>query len=173
MNKLKKITAFFLMLLTVLNQHIFAKNIVSKMVKVACIAANSTVLTASSYVVAIRQIMKKNVNYVSKQKELTHEVLIKCDDIEKVFKTNKFLFTKNEIETIKELLDRKDCDLKLLCTKDERTRISKQIAKLFVVLAKYKNNHDAENAKLCEEEIQRLSEEYNKLLPIYNQEHPF
>ena len=117
--------------------------------------------------------MKKNVNYVSKQKELTHEVLIKCDDIEKVFKTNKFLFTKNEIETIKELLDRKDCDLKLLCTKDERTRISKQIAKLFVVLAKYKNNHDAENAKLCEEEIQRLSEEYNKLLPIYNQEHPF
>lgn len=168
MNKLKKITAFFLMLLTVLNQHIFAKNIVSKMVKVACIAANSTVLTASSYVVAIRQIMKKNVNYVSKQKELTHEVLIKCDDIEKVFKTNKFLFTKNEIETIKKLLDRKDCDLKLLCTIDERTRIAKQMRDLCLDLEKYKQKGDTENYKLCEEEIQRLGEECSKLIPIYN-----
>lgn len=63
MNKLKRLTATFLVLLTILSQPVFAVNkVVSKVATVAGIAAGSIVLTAGAYASTIRQMVKNKTN---------------------------------------------------------------------------------------------------------------
>lgn len=177
MKKLKRLTATFLVLLTILSQPVFAVNkVVSKVATVAGIAAGSIVLTAGAYAATIRQMVKSKAYYISKQDELTPEVLIKCDEMKNLLRANKFLFTKNEIKYIENLVKEKNCDFNRLCVKDEYDRLMKEIGELYLVETKYRSQGDMESWKYYDEnEIQwrwkricELESSYNSM--YYNNE---